>query len=116
MGVGRTDGQQCGERGYIQGVVAAWIELDGVAGDQQEWRRGAGVAERLAQVGQHLAQVGARRRIGQFGPQQANQRITVMGTLGLDRQVGQQGARFVLREAADRLPIQHDLQGSQQAE
>ena len=75
-----------------------------------------GVADRLAQVGQRLAQVGARRGVGQLGPQQPDQRIALVRPVGLDRQVGQQGARFVVREAADRLPIQRDPHGSQQGE
>ena len=80
----------------------------------QERRRGAGIADRGAQVGQYLAQIMSRRCIGQFGPQQRGQRVAVVRPLGLEREIGEQGARLVIGEATDRLPTCGDLHWPEQ--
>ena len=112
MGVGGAGGQECLEHGHVQRMQAVGVELDGVARDVQQGRGGGCVADGLAQVGQRLAQVGARRVVGQLGPQQAHQGIALMGAVGLDRQVSQQRPRLVVAESGSHLPVQQNLNGA----
>ena len=66
------------ERRHVEPAVAGRVELDRVAGDQKERRRGVTVTDRLAQVGQSIAQILAGRSIRPIGPQQPGQYVTAV--------------------------------------
>ena len=75
-----------------------------------------GRRERGAGWSEHMRQVGAGRGLGRVGPQQAGQLFAGVGALGLDRQVGQQGAHLVRLEGGDGLPVEGRLERAQQRE
>ena len=103
------------EPGYVELVIPTRVEADRLPGDPQGWGLRCPVANGRPQVGQGVAQVVTRRALRPIGPQQPGQRLAAVGVLPLHGQVGQQGAHLVGGKAADRLPVEGDLQGSQES-
>ena len=89
------------------------VELDGLAGDEQEGGIGQVVADSLAQVGQGMAQVSQGGWLGVIRPEQARQGLAGVRAARFSRQVGQQRSHFVGCEAGDRLAIPEGLERSQ---
>lgn len=54
----------------------------------------------MAQVMQHLAQIGEGRLIGEFGPEQCCQAFSRVPTPRFRRQIGQQHTSFFIRQFA----------------
>jgi hypothetical protein len=78
MAVLFAGGQGLGERRHVQLVITRPVELEGLAGDEQErWGRIA-VADAPTQVKEDLAQICTRAALRPFGPQQAGQRFPAM--------------------------------------
>jgi hypothetical protein len=80
-------------------VVAERIELDFLAGEEEEWfaalRRAFVVAQGAAQSQQGLAEVVGCALLGQVRPEQAGERRATMGSAGAQRQVGEKSPNFV---------------------
>ena len=73
-------------------------------------------ADRYAQVGQCVAQVGARRALGVVGPQQAGERGAAVRPAGLYSKVGQQGAQLGGGREGDRRAVERELERAEQRE
>ena len=69
--------------------------------------------ERLAQAVEGQAQVGARPGVVPVGPEERSQRVTAVGTIGLYRQIGEQGARLVSGKVNDGLLADTRLEGAE---
>ena len=67
------------ETRHVERKIAGRIELDVIAGDEQVGRLRGGVADRLAQTEEGLAQIVARGLLGFVGPEQSDQRLAAMG-------------------------------------
>lgn len=98
----------------VQPVVAGGVELEGVAGGQQEGGLCRAVADDLAEVVEGVAQVAEGIPVGPLGPQQPGQCLAAVRPVGFHGQVGQQRPDFHGFKVGDRFPIQCDPERPQQ--
>jgi hypothetical protein len=90
----------------VQPVVAGMVELDRPTANQQERYGLILIADRLAEVGERLAEVLARSRFGLVRPQQSGQSISAVRIICFDDQVGEKRPRLVGGEVSDGFPAQ----------
>ncbi len=95
-------------------MVAGGVELEGVAGDQQEGGICCAVTDGLAEVVEGVAQVAERSPVGPIGPQQAGQYLAAVHAVRFHGQVGQQRPDLGGFKARDRFPVQCDPEKPQQ--
>src|SRR5690606_34499299 len=86
---------QVEEGRHIEVVVALQVELDRGPASEQEGRVSRTVADGIAESKQGLAQIVARGLLRELGPEQAEQRLALVGPVGLDHEVGQQRSHLV---------------------
>jgi hypothetical protein len=96
----------------VQPVVAVTVELDRPTVDQQERYGLILVTDRLAEVGERLAEVLARSRFGLIRPQQSGQSISAVRIICFDDQVSEKRPRLVGGEVSDGFPAQGHPKGS----
>ena len=104
------------QHGDVQPMLAGRVELDCLAADEEKGGIGFAVANSAAQAGQCVAQVGARRAVRPVGPQQAGQRIALMGPIALDGQEGQQGAYAIRLEFSHRSVVDENLETTEECQ
>ena len=109
---------------HIQPGIAVRVELHGVGGDQEKGRCAArlpgeipglaGLAQRLPEVVERLAQAVAGLRFAHLGPEQPRQSFPLVGLRAFHCQVGQQGAHLGRLQPLQRAAVQGELHRSQQ--
>ncbi len=114
VGVLSAGGDEVAEGGYIEPVVAARVELDGRAGDEEEGRIGLRVANGAAQAVEGLAEGVQGVGLGLFGPEEGGEGRPREGGAGVHRQVGQQRAGRVGFKIGNRFTAPGDLKSPQE--
>ena len=89
-------------------MVAGPVELDRLPCDQQERRPGIMIADRLAQVGEGMAQIAARVGLGGIRPELSGQLLAAMGSIWMQQQTGEEGLSGA-RGDDDRLVVHADF-------
>ena len=109
--------QQGGKLGNVHGEQGA-VELYGLARSGKEGIVTARChpCQPRAQAVEGLAQIGQRRLLVKLRPEECGQRLAAMGQRRLERQIGQQPARFIGGKGGDRLPIDCYTKGTKQGE
>jgi hypothetical protein len=96
----------------VENVVAGMVELDRLAGDDEE-RFDVTivlVADNLAEVRKGLAEIVTRSLLGVVRPEQPGQRVPPVRMVCLNGQIGQQRSCLVGGKVGDRFTVQGDLE------
>jgi hypothetical protein len=83
---------QARKGGDVDPVIAGRVELDCLAGDAKETRLCVVVANGGTELGERVAQVGARRTARPVGPEQAGQGVATVGLVRFYREIDEQCA------------------------
>jgi len=93
----------------VERKIACRVELDFIASDVQVRRLRDGVAYRLAETKEGLAQIVTRGLLGVIGPKESDERIAAMRTVGFDGEINEERASFVRFKLGSRTIGQCDL-------
>ena len=116
MSMALTRGEVSVKPRNVEHIVACGIELNLFAGDVKVRLMGSGIANRLAQIKEGLAQVVPRGLLWFIGPKESDECLAAVRAVGFDGKLSEERAGLVRLELRNSTIGQRDLQSTQHAQ